>query len=149
MRLTLTEDEARRYGREGEMVVVRAVCVRTDRAALENFRQFLSVTQDDRDSPFRELVDEIRAGSVSVLEAGGPGTLRSLLRSHGVRSSCSSTQDQRRRYERLRSFWRRWAQANLIHQRRSRSVLRSSSEELQQEARACYCYVRDIRDRLS
>ena len=81
-RLTLTEDEARRYGREGEMVVVRAVCVWTDRAALENFRQFLSMTQDDRDSPFRELVDEMRGESVSVLEAGGPGTLRSLLRSH-------------------------------------------------------------------
>ena len=114
MRLTLTEDEARRYGREGEMVVVRAVCVWTDRAALENFRQFLSMTQDDRDSPSASWSTRCARGASPCSRPAALALLGLSCAAIGLRSSCSSTRDQRRRYERLSSFWRLWAQANLI-----------------------------------
>jgi hypothetical protein len=68
MNLTLTEDEARRYGREETTVMVTAVFLWSDAQQLENFRQFISLTQGDPNSPFRRLIRDMRAGKVNILE---------------------------------------------------------------------------------
>jgi hypothetical protein len=68
MNLTLTEDEARRYGREATTVMVTAVFVWRDAQQLENFRQFISITQGDPNSPFRRLVQDVWARKVNALE---------------------------------------------------------------------------------
>jgi len=68
MNLTLTENEARRYGRQATTVMVTAVFVWTDAQQIENFRQFISLTQGDLNSPFRRLIRDMRAGKVTVLE---------------------------------------------------------------------------------
>jgi hypothetical protein len=71
MNMTLSEEEARQYGREGETVPVTAVCVWTDFEQMENFRQFLSINQGDPNSPFRALIEDMRAGRVNALELTG------------------------------------------------------------------------------
>jgi hypothetical protein len=68
LNMTLSQEEARHYGREGEAVMVTAVFIWTSRAAMENFRQFLSITQGEPHSPFRELIEDMRAGRVEALE---------------------------------------------------------------------------------
>jgi hypothetical protein len=70
MNLTLTEEEARRYGREATTVMVTAVFVWTDAQQIENFRQFISITQGDPNSPFRRLVQDVWARKVNALELG-------------------------------------------------------------------------------
>ena len=85
MNMTLSEEEARQYGREGETAmvtaVVTAVFVWTRREEIENFRQLLSITQGDPNSPFRELIEDMRAGRVDVLELSA-GELRGQLKQH-------------------------------------------------------------------
>ncbi len=68
LNMTLSQEEARHYGREGEAVMVAAVLIWTSRADIENFRQFLSITQGDPNSSFRELIEGMRAGEVDALE---------------------------------------------------------------------------------
>jgi hypothetical protein len=68
MNMTLSEDEARRYGHEGEMVSVLALLVWTHMGALESFRQFLSLEQQARSSAFSELIKDMREDRVDVLE---------------------------------------------------------------------------------
>jgi hypothetical protein len=68
MNMTLSEEEARRYAQEGETVVVTAVYVWTSMSEIENFRQFLSITRGDPNSPFRELLAAMRAHNVDVFE---------------------------------------------------------------------------------
>ena len=81
MNMTLSEEEARQYGREGETAMVTAVFVWTRREEIENFRQLLSITQGDPNSPFRELIEDMRAGRVDVLELSA-GELRGQLKQH-------------------------------------------------------------------
>src|SRR5829696_4125209 len=78
---TLSEEEARQYGREGETVLVTAVCVWTDFEQMENFRQFLSINQGDPNSPFRALIEDMQAGRVNALELTGEH-LRTHLRQY-------------------------------------------------------------------
>lgn len=78
---TLSEEEARQYGREGETVPVTAVCVWTDFEQMENFRQFLSINQGDPNSPFRALIEDMQAGRVNALELTGEH-LRTHLRQY-------------------------------------------------------------------
>ncbi len=66
--VALSEEEARRYDGEGETPMVTAILVWTKPDELENFRQFLSTSQDDPNSPFRELIEDMRAGRVESLE---------------------------------------------------------------------------------
>ena len=68
MNMTLSEEDARRYGQEGETVAVTAVYVWTSMSEMENFRQFLSITQGDPNSPFRELIEGMQAGTVEGLQ---------------------------------------------------------------------------------
>ncbi len=68
LNMTLSPEEARHYGREGEAVMVAAVLIWTSMSAMENFRQFLSITQGDPNSPFRELIEDMQAGRVDALE---------------------------------------------------------------------------------
>jgi hypothetical protein len=81
MNLTLTEEEARRYGREATTVVVTAVFLWSDAQQLENFRQFISITQGDPNSPFRRLIRDMWARKVNVLELAAE-ELGHRLRSH-------------------------------------------------------------------
>jgi hypothetical protein len=68
MNLILSEDEARQYGSEGHMAVVKAIYVWTRIEDLESFQQFLSATQHDADSPYGGLIRDMRAERVDVLE---------------------------------------------------------------------------------
>jgi hypothetical protein len=68
MNLTLPEEEARRYGREATTVMVTAVFVWSDAQQIENFRQFVSMTQGDPNSPFADLIRSMREGEVNGLE---------------------------------------------------------------------------------
>ena len=81
MNLTLTEDEARRYGREATTVMVTAVFLWRDAQQLENFRQFISITQGDPNSPFRRLIQDMWARKVNVLELAAE-QLEDRLRQH-------------------------------------------------------------------
>ena len=81
MNMTLSEEEARRYGREGEMAMVTADFVWTRREEIENFRQLLSITQGDPNSPFRGLIEDMRAGRVDALELSA-GELPGQLNQH-------------------------------------------------------------------
>jgi hypothetical protein len=81
MNMTLSEEEARRYGQEGETVVVTAVYVWTSMSEIENFRQFLSISRGDPNSPFRELLAGMRAHNVDVFELSA-GQLRDRLRQY-------------------------------------------------------------------
>jgi hypothetical protein len=67
MNIVLSDEEAQRYGHEGETVPVRAVCVWTTRANLENFKDHLLVTEHEQNSPFTDLVRDMRAGTVSTV----------------------------------------------------------------------------------
>ena len=68
MNLILSEEEARHYGSEGHMAVVKAIYIWTRREGLESFQQFLSATQHDADSPYGGLIRDMRAERVDVLE---------------------------------------------------------------------------------
>jgi hypothetical protein len=68
MNMTLSEEEARRYGHEGETVPVKAVFVWTELGKILTFRDFLSATQHDPNSPFRGLMGDMRAGAVDAVE---------------------------------------------------------------------------------
>ena len=81
MNLTLTEDEARRHGREATTVMVTAVFLWSDAQQLEKFRQFISLTQGDLNSPFRRLIQDMWARKVNVLELAAE-QLRDRLRRH-------------------------------------------------------------------
>ena len=81
MNMTLSEEEARQYDREGETAMVTAIFVWTRREEIENFRQFISITQGDPNSPFRELIEDMRAGRVEGLELSAV-QLRDRLRWH-------------------------------------------------------------------
>jgi hypothetical protein len=81
MNMVLSEEEARRYSREGETVAVSAVCVWTTRAMLENFREFLPGTEYEQHSPFAALVRAMRAGTVYAVELSARD-LRDQLRTH-------------------------------------------------------------------
>ena len=79
MNTMLTEDEARRYRQEGEMVMVRAACVWTRMETLELFRMWLSHAPSDQTGAVRTLIRDIQAGKVTVLELSA-GQLRDRLR---------------------------------------------------------------------
>jgi hypothetical protein len=81
MNLMLSEEEARRYGQEGEMVPVKALVVWTDVGKLENFRIFLSVEQENPHSPFAELIRNMRDEQVDVVELDSAGMRGNLRRS--------------------------------------------------------------------
>ena len=66
--MILSEDEARRYGTEGHRAMVKAIYVWTSIEALELFQQFIAATHHDADSPYCELVQDLRADRVEVLE---------------------------------------------------------------------------------
>ena len=70
MNMTLSEDEAHRYGHEGETVPVLALFVWTSIDALEGFRQFLSVEHANsaRFSAYSGLIKDMREDKVDVLE---------------------------------------------------------------------------------
>jgi hypothetical protein len=68
MNMTLSEEEARRYSHEGETVPVKAVFVWTKLEKIMTFRDFLSATQHDSNSPFRGLMGDMRAGTVDAVE---------------------------------------------------------------------------------
>ena len=68
MNLILSEDEARQYGSEGHMAVVKAIYVWTRIEDLESFQQFLAATQHDVDSPYGGLIRDMRTERVDVLE---------------------------------------------------------------------------------
>jgi hypothetical protein len=50
--------------------MVTAVFVWRDAQQIENFRQFISLTQGDPNSPFRRLVHDVWARKVNALELG-------------------------------------------------------------------------------
>jgi hypothetical protein len=79
MNMALSEDEARRYGREGETVMVRAILVWTRSEFITMFLQVLSAMQHDPTSPFRGLIEDMRMGRVDALELSA-GHLRDRLR---------------------------------------------------------------------
>jgi hypothetical protein len=68
MNMTLSEEEVRRYGSEGETVLVTAVFVWTELEKLTMFRDFLSIAQHDATSPFRELIRDMRSDRVEARE---------------------------------------------------------------------------------
>ncbi|PLS87021.1 MAG: hypothetical protein CYG60_04160 [Actinobacteria bacterium] len=68
MNMVLSEEEARSYGHEGEVVPVKAVFVWTKPESIETFRRFLSAIRDDPDTPFRGLIQDVQAGKVNGLE---------------------------------------------------------------------------------
>ena len=80
MNMTLSEDEARRYGHEGSTVPVTAAFVWTKAEGLETFRRLLSVVQHEANSPFGGLVEDMRAGKVGVLELSADQLRGRLLR---------------------------------------------------------------------
>jgi hypothetical protein len=61
--------------------VVTAIFVWTSPEELENFRLSLSTTQNGPNSPFRELVEDMRSGSVESIEISAV-QLRDRLRWH-------------------------------------------------------------------
>lgn len=81
MNLMLSEEEARRYGQEGEMIPVKTLVVWTDAGKLENFRIFLSVEQENPHSPFAELIRSMRDEKVDVVELDSVGMRGNLRRS--------------------------------------------------------------------
>jgi hypothetical protein len=81
MNIVLSDEEAQRYVREGETVAVRAICVWTTRAKLENFREFLWATEHEEHSPFAALVRDMHADTVSAVELSAK-ELRDHLRKH-------------------------------------------------------------------
>jgi hypothetical protein len=70
MNMTLTDEEARRYEREVEMATATVIFVWNKSEELENFRQLMSITQGDPNSPFRELIRDMWRGRVDVLALG-------------------------------------------------------------------------------
>ena len=83
MNLLLSEDEARRYGYEGELVPVTALVVWTDAGNLEVFREFLSIEQENPHSPFAELIRDMQDESVDVVELDSIGMRGQLRRAQG------------------------------------------------------------------
>src|SRR5215213_1513657 len=85
MGLTLSEDEARRYGHEGELVSVTTLVVWTDADKLEQFREILlSVEQENLHySPFAELIRDMQAEKVDVVERNSVGMSGTLQRERG------------------------------------------------------------------
>ncbi len=81
MNMALSEEEARRYGDEGETVPVNALLVWTNAKELEDFRGFLTVEQGNPHSPFAGLIRDMRADRVDVLELSGD-QLRNQLNTH-------------------------------------------------------------------
>lgn len=81
MNMLLSEDEARRYDKEGETVPVQALFVWTSLKALEDFQQFLSVEQRNQHSPFAELIRDMKAGKVDGLGLSA-GQVRDHLRKY-------------------------------------------------------------------
>ena len=88
MNLILSENEARQYGSEGHMAVVKAIYVWTRIEDLESFQQFLFATQHDADSPsdspYGGLIRDMRAERVDVLELSEP-QLHDQLNRHANR----------------------------------------------------------------
>jgi hypothetical protein len=80
MVLVLSEGEARRYGYEGKMVPVRALCVWTSVEALEGFRESLSVEHGGPHSPLSELIRDMKADKVDVIELDSVGISGKLRR---------------------------------------------------------------------
>jgi len=78
--LTLPEDEARRYGYEGEMVPVTALVVWTEEEKLQRFRRFLSVKQENPHSPLAELFRDMQDERVDVIELDSVGLWSELRR---------------------------------------------------------------------
>jgi hypothetical protein len=85
MGMLLSEPEARRYATEEQRAMVKAIYVWTSIEALESFQQFISATQHDADSPYCELVQDMRAGRVEVLEYDG-AHMQDQLHRYGVRA---------------------------------------------------------------
>jgi hypothetical protein len=83
MNLLLSEDEASRYGHEGEMVPVTALVAWSDAEKLEGFRQFLSAEQENPHSPFAELVRDMQDDRVHVVEHNSVGMRGQLRRARG------------------------------------------------------------------
>jgi len=79
MNMTLSEEEARRYGSDGETIPVKAIVVWTRPEKLMGFQGFLSATQHDTASPFRGLIQDMRADRVDALELSAK-QLRERLR---------------------------------------------------------------------
>ncbi|MEJ7873016.1 MAG: hypothetical protein WKF67_12230 [Rubrobacteraceae bacterium] len=103
MNMALSEDEARRYGHEGEMVVVTAVFVWGREEQLKRFQQFLSATQHESDTPFRGLVEDMRAGRVDAL-ALSADQLRDRLRSYQATAYVAVDPGQDQRVQRIEEF---------------------------------------------
>ncbi len=68
MNMTLSEDEARRRGYADKEVSVKAIFVWTRIEHMEAFRQFLSAIQREPNTPFEELIRDVREGKVDGLE---------------------------------------------------------------------------------
>jgi hypothetical protein len=85
MGMSLSEDEARRYGTEGHRAMVKAIYVWTSIEALDSFQQFISATQHDADSPYCGLVQDMRTDRVEVLEFDG-AQLQDQLHRDGLRA---------------------------------------------------------------
>jgi hypothetical protein len=66
MWIFLSEEEARRYGQEGELVMVEAMAVWTDGEQIERFRQYLLGVIDNPPPQFRQFLDDLEAGKVSL-----------------------------------------------------------------------------------
>jgi len=66
--MTLSEDQARRYGSEGQMMMVRALLVWVGFEPFGAFQQLLSVEQHNQNSPFQRLLQDMQAGRLALLE---------------------------------------------------------------------------------
>ena len=66
--MTLSEDQARRYGSEGQMMMVRALLVWVGFEPFGAFQQLLSVEQHNQNSPFQQLLQDMQAGRLALLE---------------------------------------------------------------------------------
>jgi hypothetical protein len=84
MGMLLSEPEARRYATEEQRAMVKAIYVWTSIEALESFQQFISATQHDADSPYCELVHDLRADRVEDPEFDG-APLQDQLHRYGLR----------------------------------------------------------------
>jgi hypothetical protein len=113
MNMALSEDEARRYGHEGE--TVRAILVWTRSEFIVMFLQALSAMQHDATSPFRGLIEDMRAGRVDALELSA-GHLRDRLRRYGSTGFVAALLRARSKgFKRSRSFWRTFMARRELH----------------------------------
>src|SRR3954471_23071841 len=88
MDMLLSKDEARRYGRKGVTVPIKAIYVWTNTEALEAFQQFLSIEEHNRYTPFSGLIKDMKADRVEVLELSANQAREHLRKYRRVRFVC-------------------------------------------------------------